>query len=102
MFSTFSVMFENEWGEMTAKERKEKRNRLPASDRKWNVLGMGIDGWSEQWFLKCGPGLEASVNTWELFRNTNSQREWGVGVGLGVDVCFGGRQRKWACQQSIV
>ena len=61
MLSTVSVVFENEWGHMVTKEKKEKRNRLSARDRKWNVLGMGIDGWSEQWFLKCGPGLEASA-----------------------------------------
>lgn len=86
MFGTLSVIFENEWGEMTAKERKEKRNRLPASDIKRNVLGMGIDGWSEQWFLKCGPGLEASVTPGN-YLETQTHRESGGWVWVWVWMC---------------
>lgn len=38
----------------------------------------GIDGWSEQWFLKCGPGLEASA-TPGSYLETQTHREgwWG-------------------------
>ena len=78
MFDTFSVMFENEWGVVVAKEKKEKRNSLSARDRRWNVLGMGIDGWSEQWFLTCGPGLEASATPGNyLETQTHRERGWG-------------------------
>ena len=80
-------MFENEWEEVVAKEKKEKRNRLSARDRKWNVLGMGIDGWSEQWFLTCGPGLEASA-TLGNYLETQTHRERGGVGGFGCGCVF--------------
>lgn len=92
MLSTFSVVFENEWGHMVTKEKKEKRNRLSARDRKWNVLGMGIDGWSEQWFLKCGPGLEASATPGNyLETQTHRERGWWGWVWVWVCVLEAGR-----------
>lgn len=64
MFGIFSIRFEN-----GVKREKEKRNILPVNNKKQNVLGMGIDGWLEQWFSKCGPGTTSNSNTGNYWKH---------------------------------